>query len=205
MVDNKAYLVEFIGTTILCFHMFCSGAGNSQGLICGYMALMLITARVSGGHFNPGITMGMLVNGKASNKTFLIYLLMHCAGSFAAAALFLMINGGYNKFGKQFDADQMWQMFLLYLGAQTAITMIYLLIATHPKSPRAAFSFCVPMTQMFVNSFSRFADYPFLGNCAVMVGGAVFRQGYGALAAGLLGCLGGGALGGWLYKTVLAE
>lgn len=203
-VDTKAYVMELVGTAILCFHTSVS-ASSSFGLICGYIVLMMIAARISGAHFNPGITAGMWAIGKASPKTFGFYLLMHFLGSIAAAALHLIFIGKYTASTQAFKVDDMWQIFVLFLLSQMVITVIYLLIATNPKSPRAAFCFCVPLTQYFVSSFSRFQSYALLGNCSIYLGSILFAQNWGGLISSLLGCVVGGGIGGWLYKSFLQD
>lgn len=200
--DTKAYVMELVGTAILCFHVSVS-ASSSFGLICGYIVLMMIAARISGAHFNPGITAGMWAIGKASPKTFGIYLLMHFLGSLASAALHLIFIGQYGVVAKAFNVEEMWQVFLLFLCSQIVITVIYLLIATNPSSPRAAFCFCVPLTQYFVSSFSRFKSFALLGNCSIYLGSILFTQNWGGLIMSLLGSVVGGGLGGWLYKSFL--
>ncbi len=200
--DTKSYVMELVGTMILCFHASVS-YGSSFGLICGYIVLMMIAARTSGAHFNPGITAGMWAIGKASPKTFFIYLAMHFLGSFASAALHLIFIGKYGAVANAFNTEQMWQMFLLFMCAQIVITVIYLLIATNDKSPRAAFCFCVPLTQYFVSSFSRFKDFALLGNCSIYLGSILFTSNWGGLITALLGSIIGGGLGGWLYKSFL--
>lgn len=205
--DTKSYIMEFVGTMILCFHISVSSAGSNTtfGMICGYIVLMMMGARISGAHFNPGITLGLVVQGKASGKTFGFYFLMHFLGSLAAAALHLIFIGRYGQVAKAFDWEQMWQLFVLFMTAQIVITVIYMLIAVNPRSPRAAFCFCVPLTQYFVSSFSRFSSYALLGNCSVYLGSILFTQNWGGLISATFGCLAGGAIGGWIYKSQLAD
>ena len=205
MVDTKAYVVEAVGTMFLCFHSYTSGFADSTGMVCGYMALMILAAKLSGGHFNPGITIGMLVAGKCSPKNFGLYMLSQFIGSILAAVLYQILTGWYGRVPSAFDINQMWQLFLLFLVAQIAITVVYLLIATGNNSPKSAFSFCVPLTQLFVNSFTRFNSYKLLGNCVIYMGNLLFNQSWGTLLAAVFGCLGGGAIGGLLHKHFLSE
>jgi len=206
--DKKSYLIEFIGTFFLCFHIFCSGTtvDNSMGMICGYMIFIMIAAKVSGAHFNPGITMGMVVMGYCNAMNFFMYFLMHIMASVAAAGLrTLLLGGGNSKHGDPFNSNDMIVLFIYYAGAQIILTVIYMIIAVNSKAPRAAFCFCVPLAQLFVSTFSTMPGFVLLGNCSVIFGAVLFNQHWGALISTTLGSIVGGGLGGLIYKVAFAD
>ena len=84
----KKYLVEFIGTFFLVFTIgmtvLAPGAGNMAPLAIGSVLAVMIFAggHVSGGHFNPAVTLGVWLRGKCDTADVGPYL-----GAQAAAAL----------------------------------------------------------------------------------------------------------------------
>lgn len=84
----KKYLVEFIGTFFLVFTIGMSvlapGAGAMAPLAIGSVLAVMIFAggHVSGGHFNPAVTLGVWLRGKCATADVLPYF-----GAQAAAAV----------------------------------------------------------------------------------------------------------------------
>ena len=85
----EKYLVEFIGTFFLIFTIGCTaiapGAGARAPLAIGASLMVMIFAggHVSGGHFNPAVTLAARIRGKLSNADLIPYWL----AQFAAAAV----------------------------------------------------------------------------------------------------------------------
>jgi aquaporin Z len=93
-------LAEFIGTFMLCFAgigaILCTtpAVGAGGGLVAVALAhglaLSIAVAAlggVSGGHFNPAVTLGMFVTGRISSPGALGYILSQLAGATVAAAI----------------------------------------------------------------------------------------------------------------------
>lgn len=84
----KKYLVEFIGTFFLVFTIgmtvISPGAGAMAPLAIGSVLAVMIFAggHVSGGHFNPAVTLGVWLRGKCDTADVVPYM-----GSQAAAGL----------------------------------------------------------------------------------------------------------------------
>src|SRR6266852_4360792 len=96
-------LAEFIGTFALIF-FGCSAivtAGPSVGAnaigMLGFalafgltiVAMALALGPVSGGHFNPAVSLGVLIAGRMSSADFVQYVVAQCLGAVAGAALLL--------------------------------------------------------------------------------------------------------------------
>ena len=85
----KKYLVEFIGTFFLIFTIGCTvispGAGAMAPLAIGASLMVMIFAggHVSGGHFNPAVSLAARIRGKLSGADLIPYWL----AQFAAAAV----------------------------------------------------------------------------------------------------------------------
>ncbi|MCL4637593.1 MULTISPECIES: aquaporin Z [Olivibacter] len=106
----KNYFAEFFGTFWLVFGG-CGSALFAAGipdLGIGYMGvafafgLTVLTmayavGHVSGGHFNPAVSIGLLVGGRFQAKDLLPYILSQVLGALAAGAiLYLILTGNAN-------------------------------------------------------------------------------------------------------------
>ena len=89
----KKYLMEMIGTFFLVFTIGMSvlAGGNDviPPLAIGAILMVMIYAggHISGGHFNPAVTLGVWIRGKLDNKDLLPYMLYQTAGAVVAALL----------------------------------------------------------------------------------------------------------------------
>jgi aquaporin Z len=87
----KKYLVEFIGTFFLVFTVGCTlippGAGALAPLAIGasLMVMMYAGGHVSGGHFNPAITLAVWMRGKLEAFDLVPYWLAQFAAAVLAA------------------------------------------------------------------------------------------------------------------------
>ena len=84
---NK-YITEFIGTLFLVM-----GAAIGGGLGAG-LALMIMVypgGHISGGHYNPAVTLAVWMRGRIEMKEAVIYWLFQLAGAAAAALIMVYI------------------------------------------------------------------------------------------------------------------
>jgi aquaporin Z len=87
----KKYLVEFIGTFFLVFTVGATvvppGAGPMAPLAIGASLMVMIFAggHVSGGHFNPAVTLAVWIRGKCDTKDVVPYWIAQIAAALAAA------------------------------------------------------------------------------------------------------------------------
>ena len=122
----KRYLAEFFGTFWLVF----GGCGSAifaaafpelgigfvgVALAFGLTVLTMAYAvgHISGGHFNPAVSVGLLVGGRFDKKDFVPYVIAQVIGAIAAAGVLYLIASGkafsaecckdiYNYVGKEF-------------------------------------------------------------------------------------------------------
>jgi aquaporin Z len=87
----KRCLVEFIGTFFLVFTVgstvISPGAGALAPLAIGASLMVMVYAggHVSGGHFNPAVTLAVWLRGKCDTKDVLPYWIAQIAAAFVAA------------------------------------------------------------------------------------------------------------------------
>ncbi|MBN8248417.1 MAG: aquaporin [Verrucomicrobia bacterium] len=103
---NK-YLVEFIGTFFLVFAIGGSvidpGAGVMAPVAIGATLMVMIYAggHISGGHFNPAVTLGVWLRGKCASADVPGYMAAQVVGAVLAAVLALNLKGNPNLTAKE--------------------------------------------------------------------------------------------------------
>lgn len=82
---NK-YLVEFLGTLLFLFVILATG--NALAIGAALAAVIMIGGPISGGNFNPAVSVMMYYAGKLSGPDLLPYILSQVAGGLAALELY---------------------------------------------------------------------------------------------------------------------
>ena len=96
---NK-YIVEFIGTFFLVLTIGCTvighGAGALAPLAIGSALMVMIFAggHISGGHFNPAVTLGVWLRGKCEAKDVAPYMIFQIMGAMLAGLVANFLKGG---------------------------------------------------------------------------------------------------------------
>ena len=94
----KKYLVEFIGTFFLVFTVGMavrSGAALAPLAIGAALMVMIFAGgHVSGGHFNPAVTLAVFIRGKCDLKDVVPYWLAQLAAGLLAACIVTFVLGG---------------------------------------------------------------------------------------------------------------
>lgn len=89
----KKYLMELIGTFFLVFTIGMSVLAGGNGVIpplaIGSILMVMIYAggHISGGHFNPAVTLGVWIRGECKTRDVLPYMLFQVIGAICAALL----------------------------------------------------------------------------------------------------------------------
>src|SRR5258706_6197630 len=96
---NK-YVAELIGTFFLVLTIGCTvighGAGPLAPLAIGSALMVMIFAggHISGGHFNPAVTLGVWLRGKCEAKDVAPYMISQIIGAVLAAFAVKFLKGG---------------------------------------------------------------------------------------------------------------
>ena len=111
-LNARVLTAEFAGTFMLvlsilgaAFHAFDApeGAAGILGvaLSVGFTvtALAYALGHVSGAHFNPAVTLGLIAGGRIGTGSAVGYILAQCAGAVAACGLLAAIGGAPASFG----------------------------------------------------------------------------------------------------------
>lgn len=95
----KKLLVEFIGSFFLVFTVgmcvIAPGAGMLAPMAIGAVLMVMIYAggHVSGGHYNPAVTLGVWLRGKMTMQEGVSYMVVQVLGALAAASLVAFMKG----------------------------------------------------------------------------------------------------------------
>lgn len=89
---NK-YITEFIGTFFLV--LVIAFTGNPLAIGAVLTALVYMGGYISGAHYNPAVTFGLVVSKKLKFTIAIRYILAQFAGSIAASLVYLVISDKY--------------------------------------------------------------------------------------------------------------
>jgi aquaporin Z len=96
---NK-YIAEFIGTFFLVLTIGCTVIGNGAGALAplaigsALMVMIFAGGHISGGHFNPAVTLGVWLRGKCEAKDVVPYMISQIIGAVLAALAVKFWKGG---------------------------------------------------------------------------------------------------------------
>lgn len=96
----KKYLVEFIGTFFLVFTVGATAAFGGPGVIAplaiGFVLMVMVYAGgyISGGHYNPAVSLAAVVRGALPAKEWIPYALAQIIGGMVAGYLIVFMAGG---------------------------------------------------------------------------------------------------------------
>lgn len=88
----KKYLTELIGTFFLVLTVGCTVIPGAPGVIAplaigsALMVMIFAGGHISGGHFNPAVTLGVWMRGRCDTKDALPYMVAQVIGAALAAA-----------------------------------------------------------------------------------------------------------------------
>lgn len=230
-MNPKALAAEFIGTfalvTATCgAALFSAPAGG--GLVAVAFAIglsVLIMAysvgHISGGHFNPAVTIGLIAAGRFESGNAIGYIVAQLLGGIAAAFVFSLILGGALAAGP--SATAKWNTFAAisntYGGAngftmmpafimEVVITALFLIVIVGATSKKAPAGFAplaigvalfvlhlvsIPVTNASLNPARSTAP-------AIFAGGVAMSQLWVFWVAPIIGGIIGGAISKWLQE-----
>src|ERR1700746_3576690 len=96
---NK-YITEFIGTFFLVLTVGCTGIGAGAGVIAplaigaALMVMVFAGGHISGAHYNPAVTLGVLIRGRVNAADVVPYWVAQFFGAAVAALVVAKILRG---------------------------------------------------------------------------------------------------------------
>jgi aquaporin Z len=220
---------EALGTFVLVFFgcgsvVFANNAGGGAdyvavGFTFGLAVMLMVYAvgRISGGHFNPAVSVGAAVGGRMSWREVPTYVAAQLGGAIVAGlALFVLLHGfdgfdatgnmGQDAFGDQGSGFAWWAAFLL----EALLTLLFIFVILAVTDARFEHPGLAPLAIGLTLSAIHFVAIPVTGtsvNPARSIGPALFAgtDAIVQLWLFILAPLLGGALGGLLYPLLFGH
>jgi aquaporin Z len=189
------------------------------GLTFGIAVMVMVYAvgRISGGHFNPAVSLGAAIGGRVAWTEAPLYMVVQVAGAIVGAGgLFVVAQGypgwrhthqmGANAFGSQGSGIDWWAALIL----EAVLTMVFVVVILAVTDVRNEHPALAPLAIGFTLAAIHFVAIPATGtsvNPARSIGPALFdgtdalKQVWLFVVAPLLG----GAIGGILYPLVFGH
>jgi aquaporin Z len=84
--EMEKYLVEFLGTTFFLYVII--STGNALAIGAALAIAILVGGSISGGNFNPAVSVMMMMAGKLKTKDGVCYIIAQLLGAMLAFALY---------------------------------------------------------------------------------------------------------------------
>ena len=168
-MDARKYLAELVGTFILVvigsMTIVAAGTMGSPvqavvpfGFGLGLLAAIQSAGYVSGGHFNPAVTLGALLDKRIDVMNAIGYVVAQVIGAIAASGVILLVASQkqVQETASSFPEGKMVNAFAVEV-LLTAIFLLVILTVTKRAPNQAAFA--IPLTLTVIH----FAGIPFSG------------------------------------------
>jgi aquaporin Z len=128
---NK-YIAEFIGTFFLVLTIGCTVIGAGSGVIAplaigaALMVMVFAGGHISGAHYNPAVTLGVLIRGKVKAADVVPYIVAQLLAATVAAAAVKFLRAGVDvtpiapKIGLALLAEFLFTFALVYVVLNSA-------------------------------------------------------------------------------------
>jgi MIP family channel proteins len=229
---SKRFSAEFFGTFWLVFGgcgsaVFAASIVGENGINMGIafvgvslafgltvLTMAYAVGHISGGHFNPAVTLGLCAAGRCSGKDALPYIIAQLCGAIAAAAVLYVILtqsgkeiGSFASNGFDAHSPNGYSMISAFI-VEAVLTFFFLMViigSTSPKAPKGfapiAIGLCltlihlvsIPITNTSVNPARSISQ-------AVFAGGEHLGQVWLFIVAPIIGAVFAGLVGRFLYS-----
>lgn len=205
-IDPRKLVVEFLGTFFLVFTVgmvvIDPGAGELAPLAIGSVLALMVYAggHISGAHYNPAVTLAVLLRGKVSVNDAVGYWIVQLAAAVVAAAAVAFMKPALPAHALNDPLDT-WPALLAEFLFTFALAYVVLNVATAKSTEgNSYFGFAIGFTVMV----GAFAVGPISGgafNPAVMLGGMIMNVfAWGNMWIYLVGTLVGGAAAALTFR-----
>ena len=194
----KKYITEFIGT----FFLVITVGLTADPLAIGAALMVMIYAggHISGAHYNPAVTLAVLIRKRISAGEALVYMGSQVAGGVAAALIVGMFKDLPPEANQTLDTTK---AILAEVLGTFALAYVVLNVATvKANEGNSYFGLAIGFTVMaMANCFGAYSGGAF--NPAVAVGASVLKTfSWGNIWIFLVACFGGAALAAILFNAI---
>lgn len=196
----KQYLIEFIGTFFLVFAIAMSGGSPFQPFAIGLTLALAVYlgGHISGAHYNPAVTLALLIRKKISSNDAAFYMMSQLLG--AIVAVFVA-----SWFGKKFLPEvgigfTDFQAIIAEMICTFLLCSVVLATAASEKTKGNfiygfAIGLSVTVSALMIGNITGAALNP-----AVFIAAMLRTTNFTEIWVYLIGTLGGGALAGVLHQ-----
>lgn len=204
----RKYLVEFIGTffLVLTIGMVVLGKNDFAALGIGVALMVMIYAggHISGAHYNPAVTLAVLIRGRIATGEAIGYMIVQVIGGAVAALVvkYFMVESLQDAAPQ---ANNMRAVIAEFLGT-FALAYVVLNVATSKAtSGNSYYGLAIGFTVFaMASAFGSISGGAF--NPAVAVGLSVMQiSSWGDIWVYLVGCFAGGLIAGLIFKFLNPE
>lgn len=203
---NK-YVTEFLGTFFLVLTIALTGNPLAIGAIL--MVMVYMGGNISGGHYNPAVTLGVFVRGKINMRDTFTYWVSQLLGAFVAVWACSWLIGKTFYVAPAADVDFLRATTAEFIFTFALVSVVLNVTTVKKAAGNSYFGLAIGATVMA----GAIAVGPISGgafNPAVALSPAIFNafQGGNALQFApiyLTGCLLGGVVAGLLFKIMNPE
>lgn len=221
-MNVKALAAEFIGTfmlvtSIIFVALFSYGNAGNVGvcLSVGFtvMALAYALGPISGGHFNPAVTLGLVAGGRFDSSKVVSYIVAQSLGAIAAAGMTAMVARGGpvslklgNFASNGFDTAGTYSL-LSVMIVEVVLTAFFLIVimgVTSKKAPAGFAPIAIGLTlgaiHLMAIPVSNASVNPARSLATAIFGGSVaLSQVWVFFVAPIIGGVLGGMIAKWLH------
>lgn len=182
------------------------------------LTMVYAVGAISGGHFNPAVTLGLFVGGRFGAREVIPYIIVQVIGSIAAAAVLYAIATGKpgfsvsasgfasNGYGAHSPGGYSMQAVMVCEFVLTGMFVFIIHGATDRRAPAGFAGLAIGLTLTIIHLISIPVDNTSV-NPARSTGVALFQAGWAVHQLWLFWVvpLLGGAAGGLIYRLLLQE
>lgn len=202
----KNYVVEFIGTffLVLVVGLAVANAGAMAPVAIGValMVMVYMGGHISGAHYNPAVTLGVLMRGKISTGEAIAYMIVQIvAGVVAAGLAMYLVGDGFGRpvVGESADAIKALIVEILFTFA---LVSVVLQTATNPKTAGNSYYGLAIGFTVLAAAYAGGAISGGAYNPAVGLGGNIVAASLSDVWIYIVGPFAGGALAAVVYNIV---
>jgi aquaporin Z len=201
-------VTEFIGTFFLVFTVCLTVTGEVPmaplAIGCSLMVMVYMGGHISGGHYNPAVSLAVLLRGKMPGKDFIPYVVAQVLGAIVAAYLSSVIFGRTIPIAPSANASVMAAL-LVEILFTFALALVVLNVATHPDVKGNSFyglaiGFTIVVAAFAGGGISGGAFNPAVGTGITLVHALLDGGSFASWWLYLVGPFAGGALAAVVYK-----
>jgi len=201
-------VTEFIGTFFLVFTVCLTVTGEVPmaplAIGCSLMVMVYMGGHISGGHYNPAVSLAVLLRGKMSGKDFIPYVVAQVLGAIVAAYLSSVIFGRTIPIAPSANASVVAAL-LVEILFTFALALVVLNVATHPDVKGNSFyglaiGFTIVVAAFAGGGISGGAFNPAVGTGITVVHALLGGGSFASWWMYLVGPFVGGALAAVVYK-----